>query len=321
MWVQVALAYVVDLAIGDPKKIPHPVQLIGLLITFLEGKFLKDGLERERKRFLGVVLVVIVVGTAASVTWGIVKLSFLANTTFGYVVSVWLISTTIATRGLMDRAREIAVCLKNGNLKEAKEKVAGIVGRDTDKMKRRDVVRATIESVAENSVDGVIAPILYALIGGPALAMAYRAANTLDSMVGYKNEKYEDFGWAAARFDDILNYIPARLSVMILAIAALLCRKSAVKAIKVAIRDSKHHASPNSGLPEAAVAGANDLRLGGTNYYGGIPRKTNFIGDGKGALTHRNINEVIWLIFVASAITILLARAIIFAISYVKIAI
>lgn len=316
MWPQVALAYVVDLAFGEPGWAPHPVVLIGRLIAYLDKQVFDENLGWAQKRYMGVVVVTFVVGISASVTWGIVYLATLLNGIAGFVVSILLISTTIATRGLMDSARDVAMSLAKNDLAEAREKVGRIVGRDTENMKRRDVVRATIESVAENSVDGVIAPIIYALIGGAPLAMAYKAVNTLDSMIGYKNERYIDFGWAAAKFDDMVNYIPARISVLILAIAALLVRKDALKAIRTAIRDGRNHASPNSGLPEATVAGAFGLKLGGTNYYDGVPRESGFIGDGKGAITEKNINEVIWLIFVASAVTLLLSRAIIFGLNY-----
>lgn len=318
MWAQVAIAYILDLAFGDPQRIPHPVVLIGRLISYLEKLLFDDSLDRIRKRYLGAVIVVFVVGITASVTWGIVTLAALTNEWLGFVVSILLISTTIATKGLMDSSKDVAVALKQGDLGEARRRVSRIVGRDTDKMKRRDVVRATIESVAENAVDGVIAPIIYALLGGAPLAMAYKAVNTLDSMIGYRNERYEDFGWAAARLDDIANYIPARISVLLLAIGALLIRKDPVKAVKTAVRDGRNHASPNSGYPEAAVAGAFGIRLGGTNYYGGIKRKTDFIGDGKGALTDKNINEVTWLLFIASAMTILLSRGIIFGLNIMK---
>lgn len=319
LWPQVALAYVVDLAFGEPGWVPHPVVLIGRLIAYFDKQVFDEGLKKAQKRLVGMAVVVFVVGISALVAWGIVYLATLLNSSAGFVVSILLISTTIATRGLMDSARDVAASLAKNDLAEARENVGRIVGRDTGNMKRRDVVRATIESVAENSVDGVMAPMMYALIGGAPLAMAYKAVNTLDSMIGYKNERYMDFGWAAARLDDVVNYIPARISVLVLAIAALLVRKDTVKAVKTAIRDGCNHASPNSGLPEAAVAGAYSLKLGGTNYYAGVPRESGFIGDGKGAMTEKNILEVTWLIFVASAITLLLSRAIMFGLSYLSV--
>lgn len=318
MWAQVAIAYVIDLVVGDPKIIPHPVVLIGRLISFLEGVLLPRGSGRKLKRLLGAVVVLCVVSLSTAVTWGVVALAMMVDERLGFIVSIWLISTTIATKGLMDSARKVATALKSGGLRDAKEKVSNIVGRDTDKMNRKDVIRATIESVAENTVDGVIAPVIFALIGGAPLAMAYRAANTLDSMIGYKNERYEDFGWAAAKFDDVLNYIPARISVLILALSAYLYRRDYKKTIKIALRDGRNHASPNSGFPEAAVAGTFGLKLGGINYYAGVPRKSEFIGDGKEDLKDKDIGEVVGLVFVASALTVLLGRAVIFAIDYLR---
>jgi len=309
LWVQVAIAYVVDLAIGDPRMIPHPVVLIGRFIGYIENRVLARDLSAAQKRAVGALVVGLVVAVSAAITWAIVYLAYTIDHTLGFVVSIWLISTTIATRGLLDSAKAVARALDGGDLKAAKTRVGEIVGRDTKTMKRRDVVRATIESVSENAVDGVIAPLIFAMIGGAPLAMAYKAVNTLDSMLGYKDERYEDFGWAAARFDDVVNYIPARISVVILSFSALLVRRDAIKALKVAVRDGRKHASVNSGYPEAAVAGAMGVRLGGTNYYAGVARKTGFLGDAKGALTQKNINEVAWLVFVASAITVLLGRA------------
>ena len=318
MWAQVALAYILDLAIGDPIGTAHPVVLMGRLIKFLENILYTEKSSNMQRKFLGMVLAAIVIGISASITWGIVYIANLVNIWVGFIISVLLISTTIATKGLMDSAKSVAEALKKGDLKEARERVSHIVGRDTENMKRREVVRATIETVAENAVDGVIAPIVYAVIGGAPLAMAYKAVNTLDSMIGYKNERYEDFGWAGARLDDVANYIPARISVLLLAISAFLIRKNPLKAIRIAIRDGKKHASPNSGLPEAAVAGIFNIRLGGTNIYGGIKRKTGFLGDGKGALTERNINDVVWLVFITSTMTVLLSRAVIFAIGFIQ---
>lgn len=316
LWSQVAIAYIIDLAFGDPKKLPHPVVLIGRLITYLDNLVLSKDLDRAKKKLAGAFVVILVVSLSAAATWGIIILSYMLDGRLGFVISVLLISTTVATRGLMDSAKDIAVSLDKGDLEEAKAKTAHIVGRDTRDMKRRDVVRATIESTSENAVDGVIAPLIYAMIGGAPLAMAYKAVNTLDSMIGYKNERYEDFGWAAAKLDDIANYIPARISVVILAMSAFLCRRDATNAVKIAIRDGRNHASLNSGYPEAAVAGAVGIRLGGTNYYAGVPRKSGFLGDGKGALTQKNINEVVWLVFVASAMTVLSGRAVVSVIEW-----
>lgn len=314
MWVQVAIAYVVDLAIGDPRMIPHPVVLIGRFIAYLEGRVLARELSAAAKRVAGALVVAVVVALSAGTTWAIIYFAYQVHFTLGFIVSIWLISTTIATRGLLDSAKDVARALDSDDLSEAKLKVAEIVGRDTKTMKRKDVVRATIESVSENAVDGVIAPLIFAMIGGAPLAMAYKAVNTLDSMLGYKNERYEDFGWAAARLDDIVNYIPARVSVLILSISALLIRRDALKALTVAVRDGRKHASVNSGYPEAAVAGAMGVRLGGTNRYDGVARTSGFLGDAKGALTQKNINEVAWLVFVASAITVLIGRAVYFLI-------
>jgi adenosylcobinamide-phosphate synthase len=309
IWLLVFIAYSIDLIVGDPKSFPHPVVLIGKLISFLDERLRRPGASKEQKRFMGSITVFAVVAMSASITWIAVSLATIIHPLAGKTLSILFISATIATRGLMKSAREVAALLGTGNLDEARAKVSMIVGRDTANMKQHDIARATIETVAENLVDAVIAPIMFALIGGAPLAMAYRSINTLDSMLGYRNDKYKDFGWAAARLDDIANYIPARISVVIIAIAALLCRGNPVDVLRTALKFGGNHASPNSGWPEAAVAGAFDLRLGGTNYYGGIPRKTGFIGDGSGVLEEKHIENTVTLLFVASAATVVLAGA------------
>ncbi len=168
--------------------------------------------------------------------------------------------------------------LKAKELEEAKKQVGYIVSRDTDHMDESEVIRASVETIAENIVDAVISPLFYAILGGPALAMAYRAANTLDSMCGYKNERYRDFGWASARFDDLLNYIPARITGVVIVLAAWLLQLDAKKSLSIWFRDAHLHPSPNSGIPEASVAGALHIRLGGVNFYFGQPKKERIWG-------------------------------------------
>jgi adenosylcobinamide-phosphate synthase len=307
----------IDAIIGEPRGIPHPVVLIGRLILRLERMLYSEGAKSIQQKLRGALLVIIVVAVSTVVTWGIIWAAMLAHRTAGFIVSIVLLSTTIATKALVGSAKDVAEALSNGDINEAKTRVGRIVGRDTAAMKKRDIIRATIESVAENAVDGVIAPILFALIGGAPLAMAYKAINTMDSMIGYKNERYGDFGWAAAKLDDLVNYIPARISVAIIGLSALLYGRDATGAFRIARRDARRHASPNSGFPEAAIAGVFRLKLGGTNYYAGVPRKTGFIGDGKGALSEKIIDEVNHLVFISSALTILLGRAFIYVVDFI----
>jgi adenosylcobinamide-phosphate synthase len=309
-WQLVIAAYFLDLIIGDPRWMPHPVVMIGWLISKLDKGLRRENLTSAAKKTAGIITVFIVVGASIAATWALVAAASMLHTLAGIVLSVFLISTTIATKGLIDSARNVADAIASGSIDEARFGVSMIVGRDTEQMQRHDIARATIETVAENTVDAVIAPVIYALIGGAPLAMGYRAVNTLDSMIGYKNEKYADFGWAAARLDDVANYIPARISVVIIAIAAAIRRHNPKTTIKTAKNFGRNHASPNSGWPEAAVAGALNLRLGGTNYYGGIPRETGYIGAGDAPLNETQISNATQLLLVSSAITVTIGCAV-----------
>ena len=197
----------------------------------------------------------------------------------GYVVSTWFISTTIAIKGLKDAAYLVYNPLRTGNLADARKYTGYIVGRDTDELGEEELTRAVVETVAENIVDAVIAPLFYALIGGAPLAMLYRASNTLDSMVGYRNDRYRHFGWASARWDDAMNWIPARLTGLLLILVALLQPGLSAKRAAAAIRRFAHlHPSPNSGIPESAVAGALGIELGGLNVYGGAASERARLG-------------------------------------------
>jgi adenosylcobinamide-phosphate synthase len=196
----------------------------------------------------------------------------------GFAVAVFLSYTCLAARSLHGESRIVADALGRGDLPEARRLLARIVGRDTEQLSEPEIWRALVETVSENSSDGVIAPLLFLMLGGPPLALAYKAVNTLDSMVGYKNERYLLFGWASARFDDLANYIPARLTGLLMVVAASLTGLSGRNAWRIMCRDGRNHASPNSGVPEAAAAGALGVQLGGTNKYFGLPVAKPTIG-------------------------------------------
>lgn len=269
----VALAIVLDWIVGDPRWLTHPVVLIGRLIARMErslrpkDKTISDASLKRR----GVTLTVATVVISAAVTGAIVFAAGRIHPYLGYACSAWLISTTFAVKGLRDAALLVFRPLARGDLGGARKFVGYIVGRDTSAMDEKEAARAAIETVAENTVDAFLSPLLFALLGGAPAAMFYRAANTLDSMVGYRNERYRHFGWASARFDDTLNYIPARLSAGLFAAAAWLTPgMSPIRAMK-AVRAFAHlHPSPNSGIPESAAAGALGIELGGRNVYFGV---------------------------------------------------
>ncbi|TVY07680.1 adenosylcobinamide-phosphate synthase CbiB [Paenibacillus cremeus] len=272
LWMVLA-AIIVDWIVGDPswRWLTHPVIWIGRWITSLEKALLGSrGASDQRKQQLGVLLTLVTVCAAFGCTWLIVWLAGAIHLWLGYAVNVWFISTTMAVKGLKEAAVAVYRPLEEGRMDEARKYVGYIVGRETSHLDEAEVTRAAVETVAENIVDAVVSPICYALLGGAPLAMLYRASNTLDSMVGYKNDKYLYFGWASARWDDVLNWLPARLTGLLLgAVAWATPGLSAARSFAAVRRFAHLHPSPNSGIPESAVAGALGIELGGVNVYHG----------------------------------------------------
>jgi adenosylcobinamide-phosphate synthase len=267
-------AIVIDWLVGDPPWPTHPVILIGRWIRWLE-KRLRSGESREwsagKLKRRGCVLTVLTMLLSLLATGGLVCGLYALHPWLGLAANTWLISTTIAIRGLKDAAMLVYRPLAEGIMADARKYVGYIVGRDTEHLGEAEITRAAVETVAENTVDAVVAPLFFALMGGAPLAMAYRAANTLDSMVGYRNDRYLYFGWASARWDDVLNLLPARMTALLLAGAASLSRgMHAGKACRSVREFARLHPSPNSGYPESAVAGALGVELGGRNTYGGV---------------------------------------------------
>lgn len=275
--ISIIIAYIFDRLIGDPKALPHPVVLIGNCISKLEKLIRKSGF--KNLKMAGLLFPLLIVGGTYLIVSLLLELSKLVHPFLFLFIQIILISSTIATKGLADAGLGIYHLLVKKDLEQARYSLSMIVGRDTENLGEVEITRGTVETVAENIVDAIISPLFFALIGGAPLAMAYRATNTLDSMIGYKNEKYKDLGWASARLDDILNFIPARITGLLLIVASLLLRLDAKKALTIIIRDAKLHPSPNSGIPESAVAGALQIQLGGTNYYKGIPSHRAVMGD------------------------------------------
>ena len=226
----------------------------------------------------------------------------------GFIIAVVLAYTTLAARDLARSARNVLVHLEGGDIAGARHALSMIVGRDTAGLDERGIVRAVVETVAENSSDGVLAPLFYLTLGGPALAMAFKAVNTLDSMVGYRNDAYKDFGWAAARLDDLANFIPARISAVLLCLVAWCLPGASVRdAFRISLRDGRKHASPNSGYPEAAMAGALGLRLGGPGTYEGVVLDKPYIGDALRDFDKKTIEMSIRLMYCATTFAVLLA--------------
>ncbi|HOI16668.1 MAG TPA: adenosylcobinamide-phosphate synthase CbiB [Geobacteraceae bacterium] len=299
----VITAVLLDLLLGDPRRLPHPVVGIGRMISVLE--LLLRRLFRN-ELVGGVLLLVIVVGMTWSLAFLLLKGSYTLSPYLGFAVAVWFSYTCLAARSLHHESKLVADRLATGDLEGARTFLSRIVGRDTDDLSEPEIWRALVETVAENSSDGVIAPLFYLMLGGPALGLAYKAVNTLDSMVGYRNERYLLFGRASARFDDLANWLPARLTGLLMVAVAPLVGLSGKEAFRMMLRDGRNHSSPNSGVPEAATAGALGVRLGGTNRYFGKPVEKPTIGDPRRDLSIESYREAIRLMYGAMALMLLL---------------
>jgi adenosylcobinamide-phosphate synthase len=303
---QIFVALGLDLLFGDPRRLPHPVKLIGRLAAFLEEpsrRLIYD--PRMAGTVTALTVIVITVGTTLGIISGARKIDPL----FGDFISIVLLYTTIAARDLADHSKNVFRALITGDLPEARRRVARMVGRDTESLDEPGVVRAAVESVAENTVDGVIAPLFWAVLAGPAGAMAYKAVNTLDSTFGYKNKRYARFGWASAKIDDAANWIPARLAVPLLVAAALILRMNPQAAWRIGLRDGQNHASPNSGWSEATVAGALGVKLGGPLYRKGKPEPVPTLGDPLTPLNRGHIGKANALMFTAAGLAVIVFLA------------
>ncbi len=299
-------AVVIDILIGDPHSLIHPVVIIGSLISFLEKKLRIFAKTPHGEMMAGILLGFAVIFITYTATLGIIIFTSLINIYLGIVVNICLFSTTIAIKGLSREGITIYKYLQEGNLYQARRQVGRIVGRDTERMDTVQVMRAAVESLAENTSDGIIAPLFFFFLGGTPLAMTYKAVNTMDSMLGHKNKEYIYFGRAAALFDDLVNYIPARLTGFVFFLAAFLTGYDYQRVLAVMKRDAGKHPSPNAGYPEAAVAGALGIRLGGLNYYQGEGNFRPYLGDSLRKISIRDIKNTVYLLYWNTGLTILL---------------
>lgn len=294
-------AVFLDLVLGDPRALPHPVVGIGRLISFLEPRLRRIFADERRA---GCALLITTVGIAYGIAALLLHAAFAVSADAGTVAAVYLGWVSLAARSLHAESGKVAKALERGDLPGARLALSYIVGRETEQLEEGEIVRGAVETVAENTGDGVIAPLFYLMLGGPALAIAYKAVNTLDSMVGYKNERYLNFGWASARFDDLANYLPARLTALLMVAAAPVCALSGKNAWRIMRRDGRNHSSPNSGFPEAAAAGALRVRLGGANrYFGKVVEKPS-IGDPAQPLSLIAYDGVVRLMYCSEALLV-----------------
>ena len=304
---EISAAYVLDLFVGDPQGYPHPVRLIGKAIFFLEKRFLQWAHTPRMQRFLGVVLAVTIVSGAGICTWAVIRLAEWVHPIFSSLISILLAYTTLATRNLYDEPRKVIRALEREDLTLARKEVGFLVSRDTHHLDEKEICRALIETVSENISDGIVAPLFYLAIGGPSWAMAYKALNTLDSMVGYRNDRYRYLGWASARADDLANLIPSRLTAILLILSSFILRKDWKGAWRVTWRDAQKNPSPNSGYPEAAMAGALGVRLGGVNSYFGRVEEKPSIGEPGRSIDRSVVKESLHLMIVNSLIAVIIA--------------
>ncbi|CNI60903.1 cobalamin biosynthesis protein [Yersinia mollaretii] len=300
------VAFFLDSWLGDPPHWPHPVRWIGNLITWLQRGIRAVCHSERALKWGGALLWLLVVGVTWLVSWGFLALMTQIHPWLGGLAQVWMIYTLLAGRCLSDAARHVFEALQTGSLAQSREKLSWIVGRDTSQLEKPQITRAVVETVAENSVDGVIAPLFFLMLGGPPLAMAYKAVNTLDSMVGYKTPKYRAIGYVSARMDDLANWLPARLSWLLLSAAAGLIRADYRQALRIGWRDRYQHASPNCAWSEATVAGALGVRLGGPNHYFGERVEKPWIGDDRREIALEDIPRSINLMRMASLLALLL---------------
>ncbi|PKN59670.1 MAG: cobalamin biosynthesis protein CobD, partial [Deltaproteobacteria bacterium HGW-Deltaproteobacteria-11] len=291
---QILIAIILDFVIGDPRWFPHPVKLIGRFALFMETPLRKA---LRNQRLAGTMIVALVAAVTLLCAYGLILVAGLIHPLAADIVSIVMLYTTFAARDLAGHSMDVYWELKNDNLAAARRNASLLVGRDTEHLDEGEVVRATLESVAENTVDGVTAPLFFAVIAGPLGAILYKVVNTLDSTFGYKNERYREFGWASARTDDFANYIPARLTALLIPVAAAILGFKPLDAFRILFRDGRNHPSPNSGLAEAAVAGALGVQFGGLNYYFGRPSERPAIGDPLRIMNRQDIVRAISLMF------------------------
>lgn len=302
------LGFLLDQLLGDPHWLYHPVRLIGALIKGLEKPLRKIAGDGEKRLFLnGILLAVTVCGITAFFSWGIIRAAGLISSGLERAVSVILCYQLLAVRSLRTESMKVYEALKEGDIQEARKAVSMIVGRDTERLNETGITKAAVETVAENTSDGVTAPLFYMAIGGPVLGWFYKAVNTMDSMVGYKNDTYLYFGRAAARLDDILNFIPSRLSALLMISASALLGMDWRHAVFIFKRDRFNHASPNSAQTESVCAGALRIQLAGDAYYFGRLCKKKTIGDPIRPVEAEDIRRANRLLYGTSFLAVLLA--------------
>lgn len=300
------VGFVIDIFVGDPYNFPHPIRAIGTLIAKLE-KFVRSRFKNLRRGGTFLALTVLIVSTL--IPLAVLFVCYKINIFFGLAVESVMCWQLVAARCLQKESMKVCHAVEEKNIEKARQAVSMIVGRDTDVLDETGIVKAAVETVAENTSDGVTAPIMYIALGGAPLGFFYKAANTMDSMIGYTNEKYIDIGRFAAKLDDVLNFIPSRLTALMMILSAYLLGADGKNAARIWKRDRRKHASPNSAQTESVCAGALDIRLAGDAYYFGELHKKEFIGDDIRTPESEDIRRANRLMYCTSVIVLIVGAA------------
>ena len=303
----IVAGFILDLIFGDPHWLPHPICLIGNLIGFLE-KNLRRLLAPGKTALLlgGALMVVIVISLSYVVPYAVLMLAEQVSPWLRFALETIMFYQIFATKCLRDESMKVYTALHNNDLEDARVKLSWIVGRDTKELTTEEVTKGAVETVAENTADGIIAPMFYMFIGGAPLAFLYKGINTMDSMVGYKNDKFLYFGRCAAKLDDVANFIPARITGILMILASYFLNMNAAGAWKIFWRDRYNHLSPNSAMTESVTAGALNIQLGGDHYYFGKLVHKDTIGDDIRPVVAEDIVAVNNLLYMTAVISLLL---------------
>jgi len=299
----IIIAFFIDILFGDPRYLPHPIRLMGNTILKFEPFFRRLGFGLLIN---GILFSTSLILLTIFVTFFFIEIINYINPILKNIVEIVLLFYCISANSLSKEAMGVYYAVNEKDYSTARDRLQMIVSRDVSNLSESDISRAAVETVAENLSDGFIAPLFYYFTGGIVFSMTYKMVNTLDSMVGYKNEKYLLFGKASARLDDLLNYIPARISVIIISIASQIYNKMGISSLKVAISEGSNHKSPNSGLPEASFAGALKIKLGGPDYYHGTLLHKPFIGKNFDRVKACHIKNACDLMYLSSMIWIVI---------------
>ena len=303
--IEIILGFLLDLIVGDPQNPIHPIRIIGSLCKTVE-KFFRSILKRYLK-VAGLLTWILVVFIVFIFNYLLLKVTYRINPSVTMILGSVMIYFCISTKALKIEGLKVVKYVIKDDIEGARKQLSYIVGRDTNNLDKESILKAVVETVAENMSDGVIAPLFYAGIGGAPLAFLYKAVNTMDSMFGYKNDKYIEFGYFPAKLDDVFNYIPARLSGYFIVVVSFILGLDYKNSFKIYKRDKNNHSSPNSAHPEAAVAGALNVQLGGPNYYFGKLVEKQTIGDDREKIDINKVNNTNNILYCSAVLGCIMA--------------